>query len=116
VNDILFSSFRYYTSTSNSRITVLSEWSSNCDIVILARVNGLPNSDQYDYQTGLIYRKNCLIEITFVLVCSNGSCTIDIDQLAAFIWIYFQISVNGLSCLINPIHGFMVVRSTGDLI
>jgi hypothetical protein len=52
----------------------------------------------------------------FVLVCQNGSCSIEIDQLAAFIWIYFQISVKDLSCLNNSIHGSILVYSTGLLI
>jgi hypothetical protein len=49
----------------------------------------------------------------FVLVCKNGSCSIEIDQLSAFIWIYFQISVNNLTCLNNPIYGSMIIYSTG---
>ncbi|CAF0819581.1 unnamed protein product [Rotaria sordida] len=86
----------YYTSIGNFQLTLVSEWLSNCDIVILGRLNGLPSVVQYDYQT----------------VCKNGSCSIELDQLAAFIWIYFQISVKNLSCLNNPIHGSMLIHST----
>jgi hypothetical protein len=49
----------------------------------------------------------------FVLVCKNGSCSIEVNQVAAFIWIYFQITVDNLSCLNNPIHGLVLARSTG---
>ncbi|CAF3660938.1 unnamed protein product [Rotaria sordida] len=85
----------YYTLVGNSRIIILSEWSSNCDIIILAKINSLPNISLYDYKT----------------VCKNKTCSMEIDQLSAFIWIYFQITVNNLSCLINPIHGKMLIRS-----
>ena len=47
------------------------------------------------------------------LVCNNGTCSIEIDQISAFIWIYFQISVKNISCLNNPIHGVMSIYSTG---
>ena len=57
VNGILLYLSRYYTSIGNSRFTVLSEWLSDCDIIILARTNGLPNSLEYDYHTGLINYK-----------------------------------------------------------
>ncbi|CAF4168943.1 unnamed protein product, partial [Adineta steineri] len=86
----------YYTTIGNSRFTILSEWSSNCDLIILARINGLPNSSQYDYRT----------------VCKNGTCSIEIDQIAAHIWIYFQISITNLSCINNPIHGIMIIHAT----
>jgi hypothetical protein len=50
--------FSYYTSIGNSRITVLSQWSSNCEITFLARINALPNSFLYDYKTGWIIKLN----------------------------------------------------------
>ncbi|CAF2401618.1 unnamed protein product [Rotaria sp. Silwood2] len=99
-NNSTFVYASYYTSTGNSRLTVLSEWLSDCDIDIRGRINGLPSVFQYDYR----------------IVCKNGSCSsIEIDQLAAFVWIYFQISVNNLSCLNNPIHGSMLVHSSDCL-
>jgi len=105
--------FRYYTSRGNSRIIVLSEWFTDCDIIILARINGLPNSFQYDYKIGWISKKEWFVKMMFVLVYKNGSCLIEIDQVSAFIWIYFQISVNNLTCLNNPIYGSMIIYSTG---
>jgi hypothetical protein len=49
----------------------------------------------------------------FIVVCKSGTCSMEIDPLSAFIWIYFQISVNNLSCLSNSIHGTMLIHSTG---
>jgi len=51
-----FCLFSYYTSVGNSRITVLSEWSNDCDMIFFARINGLPNSILYDYKTGFIIK------------------------------------------------------------
>ena len=48
------------------------------------------------------------------LVCQNKSCTIELDQFSAYLWIYFQITVNNPSCLINPLRGAMLLRSTGN--
>ncbi|CAF4701241.1 unnamed protein product [Rotaria sp. Silwood1] len=86
----------YYTLIGNSRIIILSEWSNDCDIIILIKTNSLPNLSLYDYKT----------------VCKNKTCSIEIDQLSAFIWIYFQITVHNLSCLTNPIHSEIIIRST----
>ncbi|CAM4906823.1 unnamed protein product [Rotaria socialis] len=85
----------YYTSPGNPRLSILSEWLSPCDVTILGRINGLPDFYQYDYQT----------------VCKNGSCVIETNQLSAFVWIYFQISVNNTSCLNNSIRGSLLVQS-----
>ncbi len=76
-------------------------------------MNGLPDTFQYDYQTGLIFKKELFVKVLFVLVCKSNSCSMEIDQLSSFIWIYFQISVNDFSCLNNPIHGSMIIHSTG---
>jgi len=35
------------------------------------------------------------------------------NQLSGFLWIYFQITVDNLSCLRNPLHGVILIRSTG---
>jgi hypothetical protein len=35
-------------------MTIQSEWLSDCDIIILTRINALPNSLLYDSKTGLI--------------------------------------------------------------
>ncbi|CAF4710380.1 unnamed protein product, partial [Rotaria socialis] len=94
INEI-FCLFRYYTSPGNPRLSILSEWLSPCDVTILGRINGLPDFYQYDYQT----------------VCKNGSCVIETNQLSAFVWIYFQISVNNTSCLNNSIRGSLLVQS-----
>ena len=51
---------RYYTLTGNSQITVLSKWTTDCDVIILGRINGLPSTSQYDYQTGLTNKRNKL--------------------------------------------------------
>ncbi len=55
--------FSYYTTVENSRISILSEWSGGCNIIVLARINGLPNKYTYDYKTGLIIEKEFLIKI-----------------------------------------------------
>jgi hypothetical protein len=86
----------YYTSVGNFRLTVLSEWSNSCEIVVFTRINALPNSVSYDYRT----------------VCQHKTCSIEIDQLSAYVWIYFQITINNPSCLINPLYGAMLIRST----
>ncbi|UJR15924.1 hypothetical protein I4U23_002844 [Adineta vaga] len=98
-NNTTFVYTSYYTSTSNSRLLVLSNWSSNCDIIILARINGLPNSFQYDYRT----------------ICKNGLCSIEIDQLATFLWIYFRITVDNSTCLNTPLFGDMLIRSIDEI-
>lgn len=37
----------------------------------------------------------------------------EIDQLSAFMWIYFQISVNNASCLNDSVQGSMLIYSSG---
>lgn len=88
----------YYTSTGNSRLNIISEWSNNCQIIVYSRINGLPNSLLYDSKT----------------ICGNKSCTINIGQYSASLWIYFQITVADISCLTNPLHGVMLLRSTKE--
>ncbi|CAF4031485.1 unnamed protein product [Adineta steineri] len=86
----------YYTSVGNSRLRISFDWTNNCEIIFLARINALPNIYLYDYKT----------------VCKNKTCLIEIDQLSASISIYFQITVTNVSCLINPLHGEILIRST----
>jgi hypothetical protein len=45
-------SFRYFSSIGNSRINVQSQWSTDCDVDFLGRINGLPDIDQNDYRIG----------------------------------------------------------------
>ncbi|CAF1157947.1 unnamed protein product [Adineta steineri] len=86
----------YYTSVGNSRLRISFDWSNNCEIIFLARINALPNIYLYDYKS----------------VCTNKTCLIEIDQLSASISIYFQLTVTNVSCLINPLHGEILIRST----
>ncbi|UJR30663.1 hypothetical protein I4U23_018187 [Adineta vaga] len=87
----------HYTSIENSQLTFLSEWSSNvCEINIFARLNALPNARLYDYKT----------------VCKNTTCSMKIDQISSLTTIYFQITSDNLSCLIEPLHGVLLLRTT----
>lgn len=92
-----------------------SEWLTDCDVNVLVRINGLPDVNQYDYQIGrILRRRKCLIKKEFVLVCKNGSCLLPIDRLSPFMWIYFRISVDSLSCLNNPTRGSIILQSVGE--
>ncbi|CAF4997712.1 unnamed protein product, partial [Rotaria socialis] len=84
----------YYTSVGNARLMILSEWSSNCDIKIFAKIHSLPSASLYDYKTA----------------CKSKTCLIELDQLSGFLWVYFEITVSNLSCLVNPIYGHLLIR------
>lgn len=106
--------FRYYTSPGNSRINLLSQWSTDdCEINIVARINGLPSLSQYDYRIGLCEKKTIKMKIMFILVCQQSSCLLNLDQYSAFIWIYFQILSDNQTCSSSSIHGTMIIQSTG---
>ncbi|CAF1572483.1 unnamed protein product [Adineta ricciae] len=98
-NNTTFVYTSYYTTTRNARLIVLSNWTSDCMVTISARINALPSLFQYDYQT----------------TCQNSSCVMELDQLAAFLWIYFQITVNDSTCQNTSIAGDMLIRFQDDI-
>lgn len=46
-------------------------------------------------------------------VCTNQTCSMEIEQLSALIWIYFEVQVKDPSCLSPSLHGTLLLRSTG---
>jgi len=86
----------HYTTTGNVRLTLQSSWPTVCDVMIYARINGLPNSLLFDYKT----------------VCRNEICLLEIEQFSALLWIYFYVQVNNSTCLNNSQSAKFLLRPT----
>ncbi|CAF1387851.1 unnamed protein product, partial [Didymodactylos carnosus] len=89
----------YYVSKGNSLISVILglEWSQACDVDIAIRINGLPNNYTFDYKT----------------TCSRNQstvCTINIEQVAAFNWIYIEVAKE--SGCTSSVYSLLDVRMT----
>ena len=48
-----------------------------------------------------------------ILVCTKTKCTMEIGDIFSSISIYFLLTTNNYSCLINPQHGIVLLRTSG---
>ncbi|CAF1057322.1 unnamed protein product [Adineta ricciae] len=91
----------HHTMVGQSRLMFAAEWSSNdCEISIFARLNALPSTFRYDYVT----------------VCTKTKCTMEIDEIFSLTSVYFLLTTNNYSCLINPQHGIVLLRTSECLL
>ena len=48
-----------------------------------------------------------------ILVCTKTKCTMEIDEVFSLVSVYFLLTTNNSSCLINPQHGVVLLRTSG---